>query len=46
MPYEEGEIMKYPLLGKTLEEIANDPNSFYNGALADDILADITEAGK
>ncbi|XP_055998879.1 glutathione hydrolase 1 proenzyme-like [Ostrea edulis] len=45
MPYKEGEIMTVPKLAKTFEVIANDPLTLYDGALADDVVADIQEAG-
>lgn len=35
-----------PKLADTFEKIADDPHTFYNGSLADDIVADIREAGK
>lgn len=35
-----------PLLAKTFETIADDPHALYNGALAEDVVADIQEAGK
>lgn len=34
-----------PLLAKTFETIADDPHAMYNGSLADDVVADIQEAG-
>ncbi|KAH3790999.1 hypothetical protein DPMN_169208 [Dreissena polymorpha] len=44
--YIEGEIMKLPKLARTFELIADKgPHAFYNGTLADDIVADIQEAG-
>ena len=42
-PYKEGDIIKRPKL--TLKVIAADPMSFYNGLLADDVVADIQETG-
>ena len=44
-PYKEGDILKRPKLARTLKVIAADPMSFYNGSLADDVVADIQEAG-
>lgn len=41
----EGDIIKLPKLADTFEKISQDPFSFYNGSLADDIVADIQEAG-
>ncbi|XP_052225167.1 glutathione hydrolase 1 proenzyme-like [Dreissena polymorpha] len=44
--YKEGETMKLPKLAQTLQVIADEgPEAFYNGSLADDIVADIQEAG-
>ncbi|WAR01462.1 GGT1-like protein [Mya arenaria] len=44
--YKEGDIMKAPKLGKTLETIAEEgPDAFYTGSLSQDIVADIREAG-
>uniref|UniRef100_A0A8W8MIC7 Gamma-glutamyltranspeptidase 1 n=1 Tax=Magallana gigas TaxID=29159 RepID=A0A8W8MIC7_MAGGI len=34
-----------PLLAKTFETILGDPHALYNGSLADDVVADIREAG-
>ena len=45
--YKEGELMKRPLLAKTLEIIADEgPDAFYNGSLTINITLDIQEAGK
>ena len=45
--YKEGELMKRPLLAKTLEIIADEgPDAFYNGSLSTNITLDIQEAGK
>lgn len=45
-PYKEGEIITMPKLASTFQKIASDPNAMYSGALVDDIVADIQEAGK
>ena len=45
-PVRKFEMLKNPLLAITLERIATDPMSFYNGSLAEDIVADIAERGK
>lgn len=45
-PYKQGETIKMPLLAKTFETIADDPHALYNGSLAEDVVADIQEAGK
>nr|XP_034317079.1 glutathione hydrolase 1 proenzyme-like [Crassostrea gigas] len=44
-PYKQGETIKMPLLAKTFETIADDPHALYNGSLAEDVVADIQEAG-
>ncbi|WAR27556.1 GGT1-like protein [Mya arenaria] len=41
----EGDTIKMPKLAATLEKIAADPFTFYNGSLAQDIVDDITEQG-
>ncbi|KAK2151985.1 hypothetical protein LSH36_343g01029 [Paralvinella palmiformis] len=41
----EGDLLKNPKLGATLARIAEDPDTFYSGSLADDIIADLTEYG-
>lgn len=43
--YKTGDKLTNPLLADTLERISNDPNTFYNGTLAQEIVDDITEAG-
>ena len=41
----EGDIIKMPLLAKTLERIAeNGGSDFYSGGLANDIIADLNDA--
>lgn len=37
--YKEGEVFKQPLLAKTLERIAADPETFYKGKMAQEIAA-------
>ena len=39
------ETLVNPELGSTLEKIAEDPMSFYHGAIADRIVRDIQDAG-
>jgi gamma-glutamyltranspeptidase/glutathione hydrolase/leukotriene-C4 hydrolase len=41
----EGDIYKNEKLGKTLRIIAENPTSFYEGKLAEDIVADLAEHG-
>ena len=43
---EEGDILKMPKLADTLEKIAEDPFTFYNGSLANDTVNDIAEQGR
>ncbi|XP_053389957.1 glutathione hydrolase 1 proenzyme-like [Mercenaria mercenaria] len=43
--YKEGDVMYRPRLARTLEIIADDPHSFYNGSLAENITQDIRDAG-
>ena len=40
-----GDRMKDTFLGHTLQKIANDSYTFYNGSLATDIVADVLEQG-
>ena len=42
----EGDKIKRPKLAKTFERIAEDPLSFYQNSLADDIVADISDRGQ
>lgn len=35
-----------PRLARTFQAIADDPLSFYVGSLAEDVIADITDAGE
>lgn len=43
--YKIGDVMYRPKLARTLEIIADDPFSFYNGSLAENITQDIQDAG-
>jgi gamma-glutamyltranspeptidase/glutathione hydrolase len=43
--YQPGEILKQPELARTLERIAQDPDSFYHGALARELAAAIQKGG-
>ena len=40
-----GELLYMPKLAKTLERIRDDPEDFYNGELAKDIVQDIKNGG-
>ena len=40
-----GTVLKMPKFAKTLEKIRDDPGSFYNGSLAQDIVKDIQDGG-
>ncbi|KAM3939739.1 glutathione hydrolase 1 proenzyme [Leptodactylus fuscus] len=42
---QKGDIVKMPKLADTLQILADDPNSFYTGALAKQIVKDIQQAG-
>ncbi len=43
----EGDVMRRPILAQTLRRIAEEgADVFYNGSLADDIVADIQDLGK
>jgi len=44
--YQAGDMIRYPKLGATLQRIADDPHTFYNGSLAADIVLDIQERGE
>lgn len=41
-----GDIVKMTKLAQTLRTLADDPDSFYTGALAKQIVSDIQQAGK
>ena len=43
--YQPGEIFKQPELARTLERIAQDPDSFYHGALARELATAIQKGG-
>jgi gamma-glutamyltranspeptidase/glutathione hydrolase len=43
--YQAGEIFKQPELAKTLERIAENPDDFYHGALAQELAAAIQKGG-
>ncbi|XP_044131443.1 glutathione hydrolase 1 proenzyme [Bufo gargarizans] len=42
---QKGDIVKLPKLAQTLQTLADDPDSFYNGTLAKQIARDIQQAG-
>ena len=42
---QEGDTIRLPKLASTLERIASNPEEFYSGAMAKDIVDDIAEAG-
>ncbi|XP_072001502.1 glutathione hydrolase 1 proenzyme isoform X2 [Engystomops pustulosus] len=42
---QQGDIVKLPKLAQTLQTLADDPESFYTGALATQIVKDIQQAG-
>ena len=43
--YRQGEVFRQPELARTLERIANDPNDFYKGKLAEEIAATLQKSG-
>ncbi len=43
--YKAGEIFRQPLLAATLERIAADPDDFYHGAMARQLVADLSKGG-
>ncbi|PAA80322.1 hypothetical protein BOX15_Mlig013069g3 [Macrostomum lignano] len=44
-PYKEGDVLVDTKLADTMDKIANDPQVFYNGSLADDIVQEVLSAG-
>ena len=42
----EDDVIKNPPLGRTFRRIAADPHAFYNGTLAEDVVADIQDRGQ
>uniref|UniRef100_A0A1I8G961 Gamma-glutamyltranspeptidase 1 n=1 Tax=Macrostomum lignano TaxID=282301 RepID=A0A1I8G961_9PLAT len=44
-PYKEGDVLVDTKLADTMDKIANDPQVFYNGSLADDIVQEVLAAG-
>ncbi len=43
--YKAGEIFRQPLLAATLERIAANPDDFYHGAMARQLVADLSKGG-
>jgi gamma-glutamyltranspeptidase/glutathione hydrolase len=43
--YKSGEIFRQPLLATTLERIAADPDDFYHGAMARQLVTDLSKGG-
>jgi len=43
--YEQGELFRQPELARTLERIAADPQTFYKGAMARELAAEIQKGG-
>ena len=43
--YKAGEIFRQPLLAATLERIVADPDDFYHGTMAHQLIADLTKGG-
>jgi len=43
--YKQGEVLRQPELARTLERIAKDPNDFYRGAMARELVASIQKGG-
>ena len=44
-PRKQGDIITDPVFAKTLQEISEDPYSFYNGSIAKDMVKDIQGRG-
>jgi gamma-glutamyltranspeptidase/glutathione hydrolase len=43
--YKAGEILKQPLLARTLKRISADPDGFYHGAMAQELIGDLKKGG-
>jgi gamma-glutamyltranspeptidase/glutathione hydrolase len=43
--YKEGEIFRQPELARTLQRIAADPDSFYHGKMAEELVRDLKKGG-
>ncbi|HVZ83425.1 MAG TPA: gamma-glutamyltransferase [Terracidiphilus sp.] len=43
--YKAGEVFKQPELARTLERIAADPDDFYHGKMAQELIADLKKGG-
>src|ERR1700687_5227601 len=43
--YKQGEVLRQPELARTLERIAKDPDDFYHGAMARELVASIQKGG-
>ena len=43
--FKSGQIIKRPKLAQTLQKIAENPEDFYNGSIANDLIKDITSLG-
>jgi gamma-glutamyltranspeptidase/glutathione hydrolase len=43
--YKEGEIFRQPLLARTLERIAANPDDFYHGKMAQELIGDLSKGG-
>lgn len=43
--YQQGEVLRQPELAKTLERIAKDPQDFYRGKIAQQLVADMQKNG-
>jgi gamma-glutamyltranspeptidase/glutathione hydrolase len=44
-PYRTGEVLKQPQLAQTLKRIASNPEDFYHGELAAELVADLKQGG-
>jgi len=42
---QEGDLLKNPKLARTLQRIAADPMTYYNGSMAQEIVDDIADYG-